>query len=150
MTNRPATSFSPEVQLRTLRILWAVFLTCVGLFVLFTRLARPADPPDEAGGGLPTLLYLLAALALSAVAASFVLKAGLYRRAAERRQPALTQAGFTLAMALCESAVLFGLVGVFVTRNDASYLLFALGALGMLLHFPRREQVEAPFHKSLM
>jgi hypothetical protein len=60
------------------------------------------------------------------------------------------QAGFTVVMALCESAVLFGLVGVFVTRNDAAYLLFALGALGMLLHFPRREQVESAFRKSLM
>jgi hypothetical protein len=76
-------------------------------------------------------------------------KGVLYRRAAEQRQPALTQAGLTVAMALCESGVLLGLVGVFVTRNDAAYLLFALGALGMLLHFPRREQVEAAFQKSL-
>ena len=148
MMNRPTTSTGPEVQLRTLRILWVAFLICVVLFFLVTWVTRPSGLPDETGRGGPPLLYVLAALALTAVASSFAVKAGLYRRAAEHRQPALMQAGFTLAMALCESGVLFGLVGVFVTRNDAAYLLFALGALGMLLHFPRREQVGAAFHKS--
>lgn len=150
MMNQPATSASLELQLRTLKILWVVFLTCVALFFLVTWFTRPAGLPDEISRGVHPMLYVLAALALSTVAASFVVKAGLYRRAAEHRLPALMQAGFILAMALCESAVLFGLVGVFATRNDAAYLLFALGALGMLLHFPRREQVEATFRKSLM
>lgn len=150
MMNRPTTSTGLEVQLRTLRLLWVVFLICVALFFFVTWVTRPSDLPDEMSRGVHPLLYVLAALGLSAVAASFFVKAGLYRRAAEHRQPALTHAGFILAMALCESGVLFGLVGVFVTRNDAAYLLFALGALGMLLHFPRREQVEAAFHKSLV
>ena len=148
MMNRPTTVAGSEVHLRTLRILWGAFLICVALFVLVTWVTRPSELPDELGRGVHPLLYALAALAVSAVAASFPVKAALYRRAAEHRQPALTQAGLTVAMALCESAVLFGLVGVFVTRNDAAYLLFALGAVGMLLHFPRREQVEAAFHKS--
>ena len=149
MMNQPTTSAGPEVFLRTMRILWVVFLICVALFVLVTWVTRPSELPVEISRGVDPLLYVLAALALSTVAVSFVVKAGLYRRAAQHGQPALMQAGFTLAMALCESGVLFGLVGIFATRNDAAYLLFALGALGMLLHFPRREQVEAAFHKSL-
>ncbi|HWS89408.1 MAG TPA: hypothetical protein VN282_20710 [Pyrinomonadaceae bacterium] len=150
MMNRTTTSGGSEVHLRTLRILWVAFLVCVALFVLITWVTRPSELPDELSRGVHPLLYALAALAVSTVAASFLVKSAFYRRAAEHRQPALTQAGFTIAMALCESAVLFGLVGVFVTRNDAAYLLFALGAVGMLLHFPRREQVEAAFHKSLV
>ena len=149
MMNRPITDMGAELQLRTMRILWVAFLICVALFILITWFTRPSELPDEISRGVHPMLYVLVALALSAVAASFVVKAGLYRRAAKHRQPALMQAGFTLAMALCESAVLFGLVGVFATRNDAAYLLFALGALGMLLHFPRREQVEEAFQKSL-
>jgi hypothetical protein len=133
-----------------MRILWVVFLICVGLFALVTWVTRPSGLPGEIGRGVRPLLYALAALALSAVAASFVVKAGFYGRAEKHQQPMLVQAGFTLAMALCESGVLLGLVGIFVTRNDAAYLLFALGALGMLLHFPRREQVEAAFRKSLV
>ena len=149
MMNQPAAKAGPEVHLRTMRILWGAFLVCVGLFFVVSRVTRPADLPAEAGGGLDPLLYVLAVMALLAVAASFVVKGVIYKRAARHQQPALVQAGLTLALALCEAGVLMGLVGVFVTRNDAAYLLFALGALGMLLHFPRREQVEAAYHKGL-
>lgn len=138
----------PDFRLRLMRILWVAFLVTVGLFVLVTRLARPgAETRAGMGGGNTTILYALAALALSLVAASFVLKSALYRRAAERQQPDILQTGFILALALCESAVLFGLVGLFVTWNDSAYALFALGALGELLHFPRREQVMSAYFK---
>ena len=147
--NQPPTKASPEIFLRTIRILWGSFLVCVGLFVLVTRLTRPADLPAAAAGGSDPLLYVLGVLALVVVAASFFLKGILYRRGAEQQQPLLVQAGFILAMALCEAGVLMGLVGIFVTRNDTYYLLFALGALGMLLHFPRRAQVEAAYYKGL-
>jgi F0F1-type ATP synthase membrane subunit c/vacuolar-type H+-ATPase subunit K len=131
-----------------MRFLWAVFLTAVGLFFLVTRLSRPDDETvAEMGGGNTTLLFVLAAVALSSVVASFVLKASFYRRAAEQRQPAVLQQGFIVAMVLCEAAVLLGLVGVFITWNDYAYLLFALGALGEALHFPRREQVLAAYYK---
>ena len=152
MMNQPAAGpdAGPEGRLRTMRILWAVFLVAVGLFFLVTRFSRPDDETvAEMGGGNTTLLYVLAALALSSVVASFVLKAGFYRRAAEQRQPAVLQTGFIVAMVLCEAAVLLGLVGVFTTWNDYAYGLFALGALGEALHFPRREQVESAFGKSL-
>jgi hypothetical protein len=135
--------------LRTMRILWGSFLVCVGLFVLVTRLTRPAGLPAESAGGSGPLLYVLGVLALVVVAASFLLKGIFYRRGAEQQQPLLVQAGFILAMALCEAGVLMGMVGIFATRNDAFYLLFALGALGMLLHFPRRAQVEAAYRKGL-
>ena len=148
MLNQPATDAGLELRLRMLRILWAAFLVCVGLFFLVTRFTRPTDLPTEVSGGLSPLLYVLAVVALILVVASFALKGIFYKRAAEHQQPMLTQAGFTLAMALCESGVLLGMVGIFVTRNDAAYLIFALGALGMLLHFPRREQVEAAFYNS--
>ncbi|MBV8858586.1 MAG: hypothetical protein JOZ02_16755 [Acidobacteria bacterium] len=150
MMNRPAAGpdLGPNFRLRVMRILWGAFLITVGLFVLVTRLVRPgAGTGAVMGGGNTTVLYALAALALSMVAASFVLKSALYKRAAERQQPDILQAGFILALALCESAALLGLVGLFITWNDYFYLLFALGALGELLHFPRREQVMAAYFK---
>ena len=142
----------PEVRLRTLRILWAVFLINVGLFVIVAYFGSQ-DVDGTAGDeveGVPPLLYALGAAALSSVAASFFVKASFYRQAAERREPARMQTGFILALALCEAAALLGVVGVFTTRCDYSYALFALGALGMLLHFPSREQVFAPYYKSTM
>jgi hypothetical protein len=153
MMSRPAVGpdAGPEVRLRTMRILWAVFLVVVGMFFLVTRFSRPDDETvAETGGGNTTLLFVLAAAALSSVVASFVLKASFYKRAAGQQQPALLQTGFIVAMVLCEAAVLLGLVGVFMTWNDYAYGLFVLGALGEVLHFPRREQVQSAYYKSVM
>jgi F0F1-type ATP synthase membrane subunit c/vacuolar-type H+-ATPase subunit K len=151
MKQPPADNTGPEARLRVMRILWAVFLVNVGLFVVVTRLINDGSGAEGADGteGVPPLLYALAALALSSVVASFVLKASFYRRAAERRESPLVQTGFIIALALCESAALFGVVGVFVTRCDYAYALLGLGALGMALHFPRREQVEAAYLKQV-
>lgn len=150
MLNRPATDTGSEAgadaRLRVMLILWGAFLMTVVMFFVIALIVRP-EPAAGAGGegDIPPLLYGLAALALSMVAASFVVKGGFYRRAAERRQPDQLQTGFILALALCESAALFGLVGLFVTGNDYAYALLALGALGEALHFPRRGQVEAAY-----
>ena len=135
-------------RLRTMRILWAVFLINIGLFVLVSRLIR-ADSEAAAGDGRgdPALFYALAAGGLASVIASFVVKSIFYRRAAELQQPAQVQTGLIVALALCEAAALMGLVGLLVTWNEYAYLLFALGALGMALHFPRRGQVEAAYYK---
>ncbi len=149
MLNRTdAGKAGPEARLRVMRILWAAFLVNVGLFVVIALVIGGAS--DGAGGGaegVPPLLYGLAAAALSSVAASFLLKGSFYRRAAELREPARLQTGFIIALALCESAALLGMVGALVTGSDYAYALFALGALGMALHFPRRGEVEAAYHR---
>jgi F0F1-type ATP synthase membrane subunit c/vacuolar-type H+-ATPase subunit K len=137
-----------EVRLRTLRILWGIFLTTVGLYVLVTVFARPSEEVLREGGrDNPALLMILAVAGLSTVSISFVVKRHFYGRAAERQDPAVFHQGFILAIVLCETAVLFGLVGLFITWNTYAYLLFVLGALGMLLHFPRREQLLAAYFK---
>jgi hypothetical protein len=142
-SRRPgAAPANPEAQLRVMRVLWEVFLLCISMFVLVTYFGRPsADAIAERRQDNPTLLLVLAALGLSLVVASFVLKAGFYRRAAEQQQPAVLQRGFILALVLCETAALMGLIGLFATWNDYAYGLLALGALGEALHLPRREQV---------
>ena len=152
MMNQPAAGTGPdagpEVRLRTMRFLWVMFLVAAGMFSFVTRMNHPDDEVvAEMGGGNTTLLFVLAAVALSSVVASFVLKANFYRRAAEQRKPVVLQTGFVLALALCEAAVLLGLVGVFITWNDYAYALCALGALGEALHFPTREQVLSAYYK---
>jgi hypothetical protein len=149
-TRRPGEDAGPEVRLRTMRILWVMFLITIGLFFLVTRLSRPdgeARAEIAARDSNVTILLVLAVVALSSVVVSFVLRASFYKRAAEQRQPAVLQTGFILAIALCEAAVLLGLVVLFTTWNDYAYGLFALGALGEALHFPRREQVMSAYFK---
>jgi F0F1-type ATP synthase membrane subunit c/vacuolar-type H+-ATPase subunit K len=151
LTNQPepGNRVTPDAQLRVMRILWAAFLVTIGLFFLVTHFSRPDEETvAELRAGDPTILYVMVGLALSTVVASFILKANFYKRAVEGQQPEMLQTGFIIALALCESAVLFGLVAIFITRNDYAYGLFALGALGEALHFPTREQVLSAYYKS--
>lgn len=152
--NRPVAGAGPdagpEIRLRTMRILWVMFLITIGLFFLVTYFARPdAETRAELAAGDSNLMILLvlAAIALTSVVGSFVLKNTFYKQAAEQQQPAVLQTGFIIAIVMCESAVLLGLVGVFITWNDYAYGLFVLGALGEALHFPRREEVMSVYFK---
>jgi F0F1-type ATP synthase membrane subunit c/vacuolar-type H+-ATPase subunit K len=150
MMNRPSagggTDPGPEVRLRVVRMLWAIFLVTVFNFALIGWFARP-EPDAAEAAALPPLLYGLAAAGLASVAASFPVKSAFYRRAAERREPAQIQTGFIIAIVLCEVAALLGLLGLFTTRSDYAFALFALAALGEALHFPRREDVLAAYYK---
>jgi F0F1-type ATP synthase membrane subunit c/vacuolar-type H+-ATPase subunit K len=148
-SNRPKQDAGLDVRLRTLRILWGAFLTTIGLYVLVTVFAVPWKDAAEEGRDNQTLLVAFAVMGFLSVAASFALKRHFYSHAAERREPARFQTGFILALVFCEFAVLLGLVGLFVTLNRYAYALFVLGALGQLLHFPRRDQLAAAYGKGL-
>jgi F0F1-type ATP synthase membrane subunit c/vacuolar-type H+-ATPase subunit K len=150
MMNQPEADAGFAGRLRMMRIIWVMYLITVGVFVLVSYFARPSADllTLEYRKDTPALLYGLAAVGFSMVIISFVVKGIYYRKAAETRQPAQAQTGFILALALCESAVIFGLVGLFVTWNSNAYLLFVLGALSMILHFPRREQLHAAHRKT--
>ena len=146
-SNRPGREAGLDARLRVLRILWAAFLTTIVLYALvpfFALSGRDAAAEDTHN---PTLLMAFAALAFVLVAVSFVLKGRFYAQAAEQKSPDKFQTGFIVAEALCESAALFGLVAVFTTPNNYAYALMALGALGQLLHFPRRDQLAAAYGK---
>jgi hypothetical protein len=146
MMNRPGADAGLESRLRVMRLLWGVWLVTVGSFVLVSYVARPpGGAPEGWEARNPPLLYGLAAAAFSAVVASFVVKRIFYRRAAEAGQPAQAQSGFILALALSEAAVICGMVGLFATWDSSAYVLYALGALGIALHFPARGQLEAAY-----
>lgn len=149
----PNPKMSPEMRLRTMRILWASFLMAVGLYALIAYFARPSDGPPSGGavadgvgtvsGGFSVLVLVFFALGLTTVAASFLVKQAFAQRAVREQNTAVLQTGFILAVVLCEVAALLGLVGLFADGNPAAYLLFVISAAGIVLHFPRREDVEA-------
>jgi F0F1-type ATP synthase membrane subunit c/vacuolar-type H+-ATPase subunit K len=143
-----------EVRLRTLRILWAAFLATTGLYALVAYLANPMSDAERARiqgepapTGIPVILVAFFALGVALVVASFVLKRAFAKKAAAEQQPGVFQTGLILAFAFCESATLFGLIGLFVTGNRYADALLAFGALGIALHFPRREQLLAAYFK---
>lgn len=147
-SNQSGADAGLDVRLRTMRILWVVFLVTIGLYALVTVFARPSQEIlSERRQENPPLLLALGALGLSLVVLSFVIKRLYYRKAAEQLSPPQFQTGFIIAEVLCESCALFGLLGLFITWNDYAYALFVLGALGQLLHFPQRDQLAAAYKK---
>ncbi|HEX5708001.1 MAG TPA: hypothetical protein VFX96_11935 [Pyrinomonadaceae bacterium] len=153
MNNRAAANGeNVEKRLRTMRILWAVFLWNVFLFVLLVYVAADDERAESGAGpapeGIPTLLAVLFAIGLASVALSFVLKPRYFRQAVDEQKPEHVQTGLIVALVLCEVAALLGVVAMFVIGHRYGYLLFALAAVGQMLHYPRREQLLAASYKT--
>ena len=149
--NQPTAGAGLDARLRVMRILWVVFLVTIGLYALVTVFARPSHEVvlERRGEDYSTLLTAFGVLGLFLVALSFLFKGRYYRKAAEQQAPDQAQTGFIIAEVLCESAALFGLVALFITWNDYAYSLLVIGALGQLLHFPRRDELAAAYRKGI-
>jgi drug/metabolite transporter (DMT)-like permease len=120
-----------------MRTLWiAMILSIVGYFV-FTLFEGPSKSVERN----PTLSLVLLGATVIATMVSFLLKSTLMNRAVEQQQVQLVQQGYIVAWAMCEVGGLLGLLDFFVTGDRYYYVLLIIGALGLLIHFPRREHV---------
>lgn len=141
MNPQPATpkdaQESFELKFRTLRLLWiAMFMSIVLYYGLtFVMGPREVNEPNR------MVSLILAFIGLSTTLVSFPIKSKLITRAAEQQQVQLVQQGFILALALCETAALLGLLDYFLTGNRYFYILFIIAAVGQVFHFPRREHL---------
>jgi hypothetical protein len=75
-------------------------------------------------------------------------KSRLVERAIHEQKPGGVQAAMIVALAMCEVSALLGLFERFVYANREYLWLFLFAVGGMLLHFPRRGQLEAANFKS--
>jgi len=126
-----------ELRLRTMRVVWiAMILNIAGLFLLTLFVKRREDLLPN-----PTLSIALLGVAVSAVLISFAIKSKLLNRAFEQQQLLMVQQAYVVAFAINEVGALSGLLDFFTTSDRFYYVLLMVGALGQLLHFPRREHV---------
>jgi len=125
---------------QTLLVLWfALFMSVVMYFVfsLVVPLTNdPGNPPN------PPLVISLMVLGFLLVLLSFVVKSRLLERSVEKQDPAFVQKALVVACALCEASALLGLMERFVVGYRYYYFLFLFSAVGMALHFPRRNQLQ--------
>ena len=135
----------PELgpKYQTLLILWFAMVMSVGLYFLVTIFAAPQAAIDSAHAPDARLVWGLAALGLVFVVASFAVKHKLLDRSVANQNLGLVQQAMIVALAMCEVSALLGLVAFFVIGSREYYLLFLLAAAGMILHAPRRSQLEA-------
>ena len=133
-----------EMQHRTLLILWSAFLMTIVMYVFLTFVM---PQPDTAANR--TLTVVFSAISVLLVGLSFVIKKKFFARAAAEQQVSFVTTGFILAMALCEVGGLLGLVDFMVAHDRYFYLLMAISFIGIALHFPKRQDLEAASFKKI-
>ena len=132
------------VRLRTLLILWcAIFLSIPVYYVFSVVTAAPVGDANQNG----TLTIILTAAGLLSVVVSHIVKQKYLNQAVARQSIALVHVGYVVGFAVTEVAALLGLLDHFVTGNRYYYVLFIIAAMGMALHFPRRDHLLAACYK---
>ena len=140
MDQTPVQTREAKVNARSrgLLVIWAGQFVSLVLFVALTRIVEVAARPED-----DVFLYqIFGALGGAGLALSFVLKYMLLKRAAATQRPDVATTAYVVAFALCELVAIFELVNYFISGVSKG-VLFALAALGLLLHFPRRTHIEA-------
>lgn len=130
-----------EARHKVFLILWfALFVSVMMLFVLVLVAGSKGTPN-------PTLSYVLLGIGSMTVLGSFLLKQQLVQKAINNNDIAALQSAHIVSLALCESAALFGVLDRFMTASQTSWFLFAIAAIGILLHFPKKDQIRAVSYK---
>jgi hypothetical protein len=70
------------------------------------------------------------------------------QRAIEEQKPSILQTGLILGLAFCESLSILGLVLAFAFNYQYFFLWFILAIIGMLLHYPKRQNYHEASFKS--
>ena len=123
-----------EQRYRMLWVIWfSMSVSIVMFFVVSRQIYRGAT-----GEGIPLLLFVLAALGATTLSLSFAVKRLLITRAVDQQSIGAVQQAYVVAWSLCDVTCILGLM-LYLTNGVPYYVVFFLaGALGMLLHIPRR------------
>ena len=140
-----------QVKYETLVIVWLALLTSQVLFFVLTWFIKPElfahETPPPFFGTMPLVILVFAVSAIAFLLLSFVLSRQHMQRAVRDQDAGCVQTGLVLGCALSEIPSLLGLVLAFAFDYPYFYLWIALGTLGMLLHFPRKGNLDAASYK---
>ena len=134
---KPTNSDKPDIEARyrTLLILWFAICMSVLMFMVVIYLS-PVVVAEN-----PKLTLALNSLGLLPVALSFLLKQRALAKSVATQRLDLVQSAYVLSFALCESSALLGLVDHFTTGSRYSYFGFVIAGIGLLLHFPQKQNL---------
>ncbi len=145
--------FNVEQLYRVMAIIWLALLVSQFLFLVVLFFARREifnfNFSKSPLGENPVMVIALAVLGVSTFLLSFVLRRKFVNQAINEQKTELVQTAMIIGCALCEATTLFGLVLAFALTYQYFFLWFALGILGTILHFPRRENLIAASFKKI-
>ena len=126
-------------RFRGLLLIWMAIIFGLVAFFVITRFLPAAEAGDAERPS--QLFWIFAALGLATFSSSFLFKAWMLSQAVKLGQPQLASTAYIIAFALCEATGLCGFVAHLITGSPYAAYLFALGALGLLLHKPKQEHL---------
>lgn len=131
-----------DTRYRTMLILWFSLLMSVVMLFVMTMVVAPPTDPDR---GVPTsfVLFAMAGVGTFLVVLSFAVKRKLLQRSVEKQDVMLVQQALVVGCAMCEVSALLGVVERFVIGSGDHYVLFLVSAIGLALHFPKRDHLLA-------
>jgi F0F1-type ATP synthase membrane subunit c/vacuolar-type H+-ATPase subunit K len=136
---------------QTLTILWFAMLMSQFIFLIVIFFAKPKayhfDSSNLFGGEISILIPILAVAGIICFAMSFVFRSKTINQAINEQNLGLVQTGLILGCAFSEAVSIFGLVIAFTTGSSLFLLWFALGILGIILSFPKRDNLIAASYK---
>lgn len=140
-----------EGQYKTLAIIWFALLVSQIVLVVVIFFAKPEvfrfDFSKSLLGENTMMTVMFALLAISNLVMSFVLSRKYINQAIAEQKPALVQTAMIVGCALCEAISLFGVAMAFAFSYQYFFLWFALGIVGTILHFPKRDNLIAASYK---
>ncbi|MEJ7848167.1 MAG: hypothetical protein WKF92_08785 [Pyrinomonadaceae bacterium] len=138
-------------QHQTMIVLWAALLMSQFMFIVIIFFTRPQlftlDFSQHFFGNSMAQILGFALAAVTVVILSFAFRKKFIERAVQEQNPALVQQGLIIACALCEASSLFGLALAFAFDYQYFFLWFALGIIGIILHFPKKDALLAASYK---
>jgi F0F1-type ATP synthase membrane subunit c/vacuolar-type H+-ATPase subunit K len=147
------TNQNPNVEqtFRTLVIIWFALLNSQLLLLVVLYFAKPKffafDFSKPLLGENALFIIIIGIAGISNFIISLLLRKKFVDRAIAEQNVGLVQTAMIIGCALSESISLFGLVLAFARNYQYFFLWFALGVLGIILHFPRRENLIAASYK---
>jgi EamA domain-containing membrane protein RarD len=123
---------------RVMVILWVSMLASVGLYFVLSKFMTP---PDGDGSQSRMVTFALTAMGVFLAITSFAIKHKFMAQAEATQSPALVQTGMITGLALCDAAALLGFLDYLTTGNRYYFVLFLIAVVGILFHFPRRDQI---------
>ncbi|HKP68743.1 MAG TPA: hypothetical protein VJV05_05645 [Pyrinomonadaceae bacterium] len=140
-----------QVEYQTLVVVWLALLVSQVLFFAIVWFVKPYifqhETPPPFFGTMPLVILVFSISAIAFLLLSFVLSRQHMQRAARDQDASCVQTGLILGCALSEIPSILGLVLAFAFDYPYFYVWIALGTLGMLLHFPRKGNLDAAMFK---
>ena len=134
---KPGDADQPDIDAlyRTLLILWFAICMSVLMFLVVIYFSPVVAAENR------NLTLALNTVGIVPVALSFLLKRRGLAKSVETQRLDLVQSAYIVAFALCESSALFGLLNHFTTGSRYYYFAFAIAGLGLVLHFPQKQNL---------